>query len=257
MTPQLHIQGTAPETLVMLHGWPDTHRVWDKQAAFFSAHYRTVRFTLPGFGAQANSQRGFGLDDVIEGIRAAIDEASPDQPVVLMIHDWGCVFGYEFAARYPEKVRKIVAIDIGDANSSVYRKALPASAKAMLLTYQLVLASAWKAPARIGDAITRNLAKALKAKALPEHIFAHMNFPYAMRWLGAFGGLKALKPVQPRHPIFYAYGLKKPFMFQSESWLQGLSAQPQNRVQAFKSGHWVMLDRAEEFNTQVLAWLQG
>lgn len=45
----IHIEGDGPGTMVMIHGWPDTWRLWDEQVAFFKPGMRCVRFTLPGF----------------------------------------------------------------------------------------------------------------------------------------------------------------------------------------------------------------
>ena len=42
-------EGQGPRTVVMVHGWPDTYRVWDAQVAALQGQYRCVRFTLPGF----------------------------------------------------------------------------------------------------------------------------------------------------------------------------------------------------------------
>ena len=35
----------------MVHGWPDTYRLWDGQVEALKDRYRCVRFTLPGFDA--------------------------------------------------------------------------------------------------------------------------------------------------------------------------------------------------------------
>lgn len=248
------IEGDGPETIVMLHGWPDSHRIWSRQAAHFSTQYRCVRFTLPGFGEQA-AARGHSLASIIDSIREIVDAVSPTQKVILMMHDWGCVFGYQFAMLYPERVHRAIAIDIGDANSAEFRQSLPWTAKGMVASYQLTLAMAWYAGDRIGTLLTRGLARAMQAKAESRHVHAAMNYPYAMRWMRAFGGLDDLKPVALSCPIFYAYGRKKPFMFHSSSWLIALQRQPENVVREFNSGHWVMVDCADAFNAAVSDWL--
>ena len=46
---ELHVDGEGAETIVMVHGWPDTYRLWDAQVAFLRSRYQCVRFTLPGF----------------------------------------------------------------------------------------------------------------------------------------------------------------------------------------------------------------
>lgn len=262
MTPQMHVDGIplyiagdGPETIIMIHGWPDTYRIWADQAVHFSARYRCVRFTLPGF--DGSTGEGFTLAQVTEKIRRIAEAVSPDKPVILMIHDWGCIFGYQFAMQYPERVSRIVAIDIGDANSPEFERELSLPAKGMVAGYQLTLALAWKTGDFVGSRITRAVAWAMRGKAESRHIHASMNYPYAMRWLKALDGFDALRPVEPACPLFYAYGRKKPFQFHTKGWLERMRMRPGNRVQGFDCPHWVMVDCAGEFNAAVEDWLEG
>jgi pimeloyl-ACP methyl ester carboxylesterase len=57
--------------------------------------------------------------------------------------------------------------------------------------------------------------------------------------------------------MLFVYGRRKPFMFHSSAWADEVAADPRNRVLAFDSGHWVMVERADEFNRAVAAWLEG
>lgn len=250
------IEGEGPETIVMLHGWPDTHRLWDRQVAFFSAHHRCVTMTLPGFD-KVGLDGGFSLDHVVAVIAKVVETVSPHQKVTLMLHDWGCAFGYQFAMLHPERVARIVAIDVGDANSPAFQQSLSTVAKGMVFTYQITLALAWRIGGAIGNGITRGMAKALQATADPRHVHSGMNYPYAMRWMKAFGGLNAMRQIEPACPFFYAYGRKKPFMFHSPQWVKALASCEGNEVRAFNSGHWVMVDCADEFNGAVAAWLSA
>src|SRR5664279_3454497 len=43
------VEGEGEQTVVMVHGWPDTYRLWDAQVDALKAHHRCGRFTLPGF----------------------------------------------------------------------------------------------------------------------------------------------------------------------------------------------------------------
>ena len=126
----VYLEGEGPETIVMLHGWPDTHRVWSRQVAFFQARYRCVTFTLPGFG-DTRMAAGYSLDEVTDTIRQIVDAVSPDSKVILMLHDWGCVFGYQFAMLHPERVARMIAIDVGDSNSPAFERGLKLGAKAI------------------------------------------------------------------------------------------------------------------------------
>jgi pimeloyl-ACP methyl ester carboxylesterase len=248
------VEGDGEETIIMVHGWPDTYRVWDKQVAFFKKKHRCVTLTLPGFGEQ-RQPKGYTLDHLMSVLEQVVDHVSPAQKVTLMLHDWGCVFGYQFAMSHPNRVARIIAIDVGDANSPVFKKELSVAAKLMLFAYQITLALAWYLGGRVGDAITRGMCKALQGKAELSHVHSGMNYPYAMRWMGALGSFNALRQVEPACPFFYAFGRKKPFMFQSRVWTEKLSRSSSNVVRGFDSGHWVMIDCADEFNTAVGDWL--
>ena len=92
------VEGRGSRSIVMIHGWPDTHRLWDPQVALFGERYRCVRFTLPGF----DDRRTPSLDELVETIRRVVEETCPGERVTLLVHDWGCVFGYQFALRHAQ-----------------------------------------------------------------------------------------------------------------------------------------------------------
>ncbi|HUM51916.1 MAG TPA: alpha/beta hydrolase [Chitinophagales bacterium] len=246
----VHINGEGKSVIVMIHGWPDTHEIWQKQVDYFRKDYTCVTFTLPGF--EKNDSRKYTLDNIIERIKTIVDTVSPTEKVILMVHDWGCVFGYEYAMRYPEKIEKMVAIDVGDASSKEFRETLSMKQQLMVFSYQITLALGWLLKS---DFIHKTMAKGLQARSNFENIHAGMGLPYAMRWLSANGGMQTLKKIEPTFPFFYTYGLKKPFLFQTEKWLKELQENPENKVQAFNCSHWVMVDKADEFNAAVKNWL--
>jgi pimeloyl-ACP methyl ester carboxylesterase len=240
----------------MVHGWPDTHRLWDAQVAALKDRYRCVRFTLPGFDL-AQPGRAYGLDEVVEAIRQVIERERRGGKVILMLHDWGCFYGYQLAMRHPELVERVIGVDIGDAGSRAHLAEIGAKGKLMVLAYQMWLALAWKVGGGLGDRMARWMARQLRAPAAPEAIGAQMGYPYASRWLGVAGGFKGLRTFKPQVPMLFIYGERKWFMFHSRAWAEQLGATPGSRVHAFPTGHWVMVQRPAEFNQAVLAWLAG
>ena len=58
------VEGSGAESAVMIHGWPDTHRLWGAQVEALNATCRCVRFTLPGFDL-AKPGRAHSLDEVL------------------------------------------------------------------------------------------------------------------------------------------------------------------------------------------------
>jgi pimeloyl-ACP methyl ester carboxylesterase len=251
---QVYIEGNGQDTIVMLHGWPDTHELWQQQIDCFKDNYVCVSFTMPGFSK--DDRKNYSMSDVVEKIKRIVDAVSPNEQVILLVHDWGCVFGYEFAMRNSDRVKKMIGLDVGDINSEDLQEALSISQKLMVFAYQIILAISFVFPRSIGNPMARFVAKFLRAKSNMENVHAGMSMPYAMRWFGVNGGMKDLMPMDPSFPFYYAYADKKPMMFHSPQWLQRLLENPKNKVQAFHCGHWIMIDRAEAFNNSALEWLK-
>ena len=255
---EVFVEGDGPQAVVMIHGWPDTHRLWDGTVAALQDRHRCVRFTLPGFD-RLQAPRPTSLDAMTQLFAAIVDAVSPAQPVTLLLHDWGCVFGYEFAARHPDRVSRIVAVDIGDHHSADFARSLTAKAKWQIFSYQCWLAVAWAmgrhVNAALGRRMTRAMARSLRCPTPSDAIDWPMNYPYAMQWFGLAGGFRDAAPVRPPCPLLYLYGERKPFMFHSPQWLQGLRDSPGSEVHGLRSGHWVMVDQAQAFNERVRHWL--
>ena len=85
----VHVEGDGDQVIVMVHGWPDTYRLWDAQVAFLRDRYKCVRFTLPGFDLD-RERRAYSIDEVAEFMRrsragaararAGCSRASPPRP---------------------------------------------------------------------------------------------------------------------------------------------------------------------------------
>ena len=250
----VHVEGSdSAETIVMVHGWPDTYRLWDKQVEFLKSRYRCIRFTMPGF-EEPQPRRIYTLDEVTGFMRQVVEQLSPGRKVTLMLHDWGCVYGYEFYMRNQERVDRIIGVDIGDPRG--LGRELNASAKRYIFGYQVWLAIAWKIGSGLGDWMTRKMARWVRARSDPRFIASRMNYAYYVTW---FGGAQSLRlqtqRFKPACPMLFVYGAKKPFMFHTRAWADALAQQAGCRVEGFDTGHWVMLQQPERFNQVAGEWL--
>jgi pimeloyl-ACP methyl ester carboxylesterase len=154
--------------------------------------------------------------------------------------------------RHPARVARIVGVDIGDTASGEFLRSLSTKAKLAVLAYQGWLALAYVMPQRLGDAMTRRMARWLRAPAPPERVAAQMNHPYLT---GLTGGFRRSLRVRPTCPMLYIYGSRKPFLFHAPAWAERIAAVPGNEVHALPTGHWVMQQRPAEFQAIVQRWL--
>ena len=115
---QLHVTDhgqTDGQAVVLVHGWPDTHVVWDHQIEVLSD---------AGFRVIAHDQRGFGESDrppAVEGshvFRAMADlgtimDSLEIEAAHLVGHDWGAPPCWLAATLVPDRVRSLTAVSVG------------------------------------------------------------------------------------------------------------------------------------------------
>ena len=250
---ELHVEGSGAETIVMVHGWPDTWRLWDSQVEALKGRYRCVRYTLPGFD-RATPRRAYPLGELLEHLKGVVEQYCPTGRAILMLHDWGCVLGYDFAMRHPQLVSRIVGVDIGDPAS--WRRSATAREKFLALAYQVWLALAWMIGGGLGDWMTRALARLAKCPSDAAAANSGMNYPYFLLWFGSRESFRGqLHRFKPPCPILFIYGRRKLIQFHARSWADELRNDPANRVEEFDTGHWVMSELPERFNQVVGSWL--
>jgi pimeloyl-ACP methyl ester carboxylesterase len=253
---QVYASGRTGPLIVMIHGWPDTYRLWESTVQALHPRWRCVRFDLPGYGGTGlpPTKRGPTVDTVLDRIRTIADHYSPSSKIVLLVHDWGAAYGYAYACRFPERVAAIVGVDVGDITRKGYFKSLGCFEQLVLLSYQAVLLIAYAIGGDVGDRMTRKMASVLGSPRLGQHIHHRMNYPYLHYWRGAFRGFEfhALK-----QPILYLFGRRKPLQFHSPSWLVQLRGARGSAVVEFPGGHWLMSDDPAGFSQTIDNWLSS
>jgi NAD(P)-dependent dehydrogenase (short-subunit alcohol dehydrogenase family)/pimeloyl-ACP methyl ester carboxylesterase len=85
------------ETVLLLHGWPDSHHMWDGVVPLLAERFRVVTVDNRGHGNSTNprSYRDFTLAALASDYLAVIEAVSPDKPVHVLAHDWGSVAMWE------------------------------------------------------------------------------------------------------------------------------------------------------------------
>ncbi len=108
-----HDYGGCGEPLVFLHGFGHDHHVWDEIAPAFVDAFRVLAFDLRGHGASARDP-GFRYHHVSIGKDLArIVEALGAARVSLVAHSTAGHACIGYAARFPDRVAKLVLVDAG------------------------------------------------------------------------------------------------------------------------------------------------
>lgn len=83
--------------VVLVHGYPDTHRIWLPVAERLAARLRVVVYDTRGQGLSPTdaSDEAFALPHLAADLMAVVDDASPERPAHVVGHDWGSVQAWE------------------------------------------------------------------------------------------------------------------------------------------------------------------
>lgn len=79
--------------VVLVHGYPDDHHVWDLVVAELVDDYRVVTYDVRGAGASGKPKdvAAYRLTHLVADLAAVVDDLSPDAPVHVVAHDWGSI----------------------------------------------------------------------------------------------------------------------------------------------------------------------
>src|SRR4051794_5953157 len=101
--------GGNPEgpSVVLVHGWPDTHHLWGGVVDHLAEDFRVVAYDTRGQGESTDpgSVAAFALPALADDLIAVADAVSPDEPVHVLAHDWGSVGVWEAVSRHEAEER--------------------------------------------------------------------------------------------------------------------------------------------------------
>jgi len=108
----VEINPDAPNTLLMVHGWPSLWSTWSNQIEEFQHDYHLIIPDLRGFGASTHpvdvSSSG-ALSDIVGDLVCILQQANV-KSVVCMGHDWGSSVCYEAARLRPDIFNAVIGI---------------------------------------------------------------------------------------------------------------------------------------------------
>ena len=99
---------------ILLHGFPEHADAWAPHIELMArAGYRVWAPDQRGYGGSDKPERvaDYALDVLAADVVGLIDAAGRDR-AVLVGHDWGAAVAWWVAARHPERVAKLVAINV-------------------------------------------------------------------------------------------------------------------------------------------------
>jgi pimeloyl-ACP methyl ester carboxylesterase len=107
-----YVTAGAGEPVVLLHGWPQTWLMWRKIIPGLAERYRVIAPDLRGLGDSTRPAEGYDKATVAADVRELVHVHLGLGPILLVGHDWGGPVAFAYAAADPDKVRKLVLLDV-------------------------------------------------------------------------------------------------------------------------------------------------
>ncbi|MFM9377067.1 SDR family oxidoreductase [Gordonia sp. VNK21] len=84
-------------TVVLVHGWPDTHHLWNHVADGLSEHFRVFAYDTRGYGESTvpDAVDAYRLEYLATDLFAVLEAVNPDGTTHVVGHDWGSVQTWE------------------------------------------------------------------------------------------------------------------------------------------------------------------
>ncbi|MEQ1498268.1 MAG: alpha/beta hydrolase [Novosphingobium sp.] len=108
------VEGTGP-LVIMVHGFPESWYSWRHQIGpIAKAGFTACAIDVRGYGGSDKPPRveDYTLQAIAQDLIGLADFLSPDQPVVLIGHDWGAPIVWNTAFTQPERIRAVAGLSV-------------------------------------------------------------------------------------------------------------------------------------------------
>lgn len=247
--------------VVLLHGWPDSARLWRHQVDHLvDRGFRVVAPDLRGFGRSEKPAEvgAYAAPHAIADVVGLLDALGLSRAHIVG-HDWGAFVAWMLAIRHPERVDRLVAL-------SVPHPAAPRTMRQREMAwYQLFfqfegIAEAWLqaddwALLREFTRGDGDLDRYIEDLSHPGALTASLNWyraNLAPRLPGSAPSLPAVKA-----PTLGVWSTGDHYLDGDRMAASGAFVDAQWRYECLEgASHWIPLDAPERLNTLLVEWLR-
>lgn len=271
----LHVVQDGPsagQLVILLHGFPEFWFGWRRQIPYLAA---------AGYRVWAPDQRGYNLSDKPHGIAAyTLDELAADviglidaaghERVFVVGHDWGAAVAWWVAAKYPERVARMVVINV--PHLSVIRAHVRHSLMQMRKSWYVLFFQLPWLPERLAK--LRNWNAAVQSLRLSSHPGTFTDndldtyrqawsqpraYTSMLNWYRAVLRQPSVAPANPRIkvPTLLIWGAQDKFLGR-EMAHPSIDLCDDGRLVTIEGAtHWVQHEEADQVNRLIDGFLRG
>lgn len=101
--------------MLCVHGWPEIWHSWRFQMDHFAElGYRVAAMDVRGYGGSSRPKpiEAYRLTELCADTAAVVEALSPDDPAILLGHDWGAPIVWNTARLHPGVVRAVAGLSV-------------------------------------------------------------------------------------------------------------------------------------------------
>jgi pimeloyl-ACP methyl ester carboxylesterase len=274
---ELHVEVHGDgDPVLLLHGWPDDAGLWRHQVpALTKAGFLVIAPDLRGFGRSARpaGQDAYKLASSVADVAAILDavagltpqaegrpEASRENTVHVVGHDWGAAVAWLTAMYLPDRVRTLTALSVPHPAAPVTARQREMAWYQLFFQFEEVAEATlrhddWAALRELASGY-RDLDRAIANLSRPGALTASLNWYRANLAPRRPGQRPELPPVKAPTLGIWSDGdryLDGARMRASGDLVKG----PWRYAEISGATHWIPLDAPEELNALLLDWLSS
>lgn len=155
--------GPGGRPLLLLHGFPQTHRGFDALAERLIDRGDGLRLLAPdqrGYcpGARPTDVKAYAIGELVSDALRILDAYGVGAADVVG-HDWGAIVGWNLAARHPGRVRTLTAVSVPHPKALAQALTDPASGQAERSSYMRL----FRLPGKAEEVLLEDNAARLRA----------------------------------------------------------------------------------------------
>lgn len=242
------------QPIIMLHGIFGSSDNWLTQARLFSTNYKTFALDLRNHG-QSPHDDVFDYPAMVADLEEFIEAKGINDPIV-MGHSMGGKVAMNFAVAHPEKVQKLIVVDIAPKPYNMENYVVLEGLNAIEIERVTTRQEADEQLARFVDEadVRQFLLKNLQRK--PEGGFRWKLNLQAITDNIARIGLPLQFEGQYEKPTLFVRGSRSNYV-KDHDFDRIRTIFPAAEFETLDAGHWVPAERPAEFVELVSAWLAG
>jgi pimeloyl-ACP methyl ester carboxylesterase len=240
------------DPIIILHGLFGSSDNWLTQAKLFADKYEVFSIDQRNHGQSPHSD-GFDYPSMVSDLEEFITDHQINNPIILG-HSMGGKAAMNFALAHPDKIKKLIVVDISPKAYDLEHYTIVKGLKAIPIT---TISSRNEADEILANHVPEPGVRQFLLKNLQRNSTSgfswKINLPVISEKLANIG-VDLQFPGPFTKPTLFVRGLKSSYISDSD-WKRIIEIFPAAQLETLDTGHWVQAEKPQEFAELIMKWL--